>query len=255
MNPRFMHGSLVIALAVFFCLWSTRVIPAEQGTPGVHSVPASPSTATILTPSSAAIPVSEIATTAAEATNAVQTLSTHLARSHAIEGIKTQLPDVRGRTRLELEETTAMLRGEPSLEMIQARQKLWQGKQVLTKGWLKTLTERVVQLKGSIDRLEAMRKQWTVTREVAQASNAPVLILQEIDAVTAAIDGARTPLEAQRADLLDLQAEVSQEVSRCESALSQIDLAAEGGRRDSNAGTVATLELRSVAESRDVIAG
>jgi potassium-dependent mechanosensitive channel len=226
MNPRFVHGSLVLAMAVFFCLWPTRVIAAEQGTSGVQSAPHPPSTATFPTPPSAAIPISEIATKAAEATNALEVLSMHSAPSLAIEGIETQLPDVRRHIDVELAETAAsLLRGDPPLDRIQALQKQLQGKRLQTAGWLKTLTERAVQLKGAMDRLEAMRTQWTATREAAQASNAPALIFQETDALTAAIDAALTPIKAKQADVLDLQAAVSHEVSRCESALSQLALA------------------------------
>jgi potassium-dependent mechanosensitive channel len=223
MSPRFTSGNpvIVVVIAVALCsLWPVlRGIAAEQGTSAPQSAPAPPPFA--------GIPVSEIATKAAQVTNFLQTLSAHSAPSHAVEVIKAKLPDLRQDNDREIAETTEMLRTTPTLGALQTKQKLWHGRELLTAGWLKTLTERAIQLRESLHHLDEARKTWTATREAAQASNAPDLILQQVDAVIGSLDGARIPLEAQQGDVLDLQAAVAREVARCESCLTQVTQAQE----------------------------
>ena len=97
--------------------------------------------------------------------------------------------------------------------------------QVQTTAWLTLLTPRALELNQARERLANLQKTWIQTRAVAQLSKAPDAILEQINASLANIDAAQTPLDAQRASLLDLQSRVSEEVSRCGTALSQIAVA------------------------------
>ena len=109
--------------------------------------------------------------------------------------------------------------------MLQNQQQQWQILQVQTTAWLTLLTRRALELNQAQERLANLQKTWIQTRAAAQLSKAPDAILEQINASLANIDAAQTPLDAQRASLLDLQSRVSEEVSRCGTALSQIAVA------------------------------
>ena len=67
--------------------------------------------------------------------------------------------------------------------MIAAQLQLWQARQRLTTEWLTLLTRRATQLQDELSRLEAIQERWRQTQAAAQAANAPVATLQQIDAV------------------------------------------------------------------------
>ena len=60
---------------------------------------------------------------------------------------------------------------------------------IQTTGWLKVLTDRTLQLSQALHRLANLKNTWAETLANAQASNAPESIVQQIEAVIAAIDG------------------------------------------------------------------
>lgn len=184
---------------------------AEQKAPTPMPAPASPATA--------AIPLTEVATRAAEALNLLPTLITQLVPSSQIQAIVTQLPEVSERIGVDLAATPQLLRGQPSLGMIAAQQEVWKERQLKTTVWLNVLTQRATQLQETLNRLADLQATWRETRAAAQAANAPEAILHQIDAVLAAIKSTEIPFQSQRATLLDLQSRVAQEVARCGTAL------------------------------------
>src|SRR5215831_1849817 len=168
------------------------------------------------------IPVEEVATQAAEVSQLLRTLSAQVVPSPAIDTIHRVLPEASGTIDLELAATSTMLQGQPTLDVLQTQQQLWQRRQLQVTGWLHVLTERATRLQEAGHRLTALHTTWTATRAAAQQAQAPELILQQIDATLAAIAAAQTPLEAQRVVVLDLQSHVAHEVARCEQMLAQI---------------------------------
>ena len=91
--------------------------------------------------------------------------------------------------------------------------------------WLRALTQRATQLQEGLTRLADEQRTWTQAQDAARAAKAPGSILDQIAGVLAAIESAQKALLAQRATVLDLQGRVAQGVSRCETALAQIDRA------------------------------
>jgi small-conductance mechanosensitive channel len=172
-------------------------------------------------PPSAAIPLAEVATRAAEVSELLRALTTPLAPSVEIETIKTRLPEVRRQIDLDLETAASLLRGQPTLDVLETQHQVWQRRQFQTTAWLNVLTRRATLLEEALDRLAVMRKTWRQTRTAAEASRAPGPIVRQIDAALAAIEATAVPLEAQRAAVLDLQSVVAQEVGRSGTALAQ----------------------------------
>jgi potassium efflux system protein len=67
-----------------------------------------------------------------------------------------------------------------------------------------------------------LQKLWSNSRASAQAAKAPGPILQQMDATLTAIIDAQAPLQAQRANILNLQSRVAEEATRCGTALQRI---------------------------------
>lgn len=215
MEQSTMQRVLCVTIAgVILCLLPFLGETAEEKT--LQPQEASPS------PSPGAIPLAEVATRATELANLLQALSARFAASPSIETIRKELPHARAQMDMELAWTMRILGEEPALETIQVQQRIWHERRVQTAAWLKTLTERAVHLRDAMSRLEYLKRSWTETLNAAQTSSAPGPVLQQIRTVISAVDASRTLLEAQHDDVLDLQATVSQEVSRCESVSAQI---------------------------------
>ncbi len=195
----------------------TVVVPAVPGEVAEQQAPP-PKAASGPAPA-AAIPLAEIATRAAEVLNLLPALTVQLAPPVEIQAILSRLPEVSERIDVDLAATGQLLQGQPSLEIIAAQQEQWKARQTHTTEWLSVLTRRATQLQATLDRLAAMQATWGETRAAAQAANAPVAILQQIEAVLAAIESTETPFQAQRATLLELQGRVAHEVARCGTAL------------------------------------
>jgi potassium efflux system protein len=206
MSPR-SHAWAVFALLALLASASVAS-PAEQKAP-----PAIPA------PTPAPIPLAEVATRAAEVSNLLPTFFAQLAPGAAIESILARLPEVSERIAVELTSLAQTLRANPSLGSISGQEQVWQARRRLTTEWLRLLTRRAAQLEDGLARLEAMQERWRQTRAAAEAANAPVATLQQIDTVMTDLTQAELPLRTQRATTLDLQGRVSLEVARCGNAL------------------------------------
>jgi small-conductance mechanosensitive channel len=176
-------------------------------------------------PSSTAIPPAEVATRASEATNLLIALSAKFAPSPEIEKIQESLPGVSVQIDGEFADTANTLRQQPTLATLQAQQAHWHRRHLQVTAWLTLLTQRAVDLRAALDRLAHMRETWSLTRDAAQADQAPAQILHQTVTVLAAIAAEQTPLKAQQDAVLDLQSYIAKELARCDEALSQVTLA------------------------------
>jgi potassium efflux system protein len=208
-------GTLAVALAATF-LFLPFAFGQTTGkkTPKPSKAPAPPF--------SAAIPVAEVATRATEASNLLRTLNTQFAPSPDIETIRKELPEVDKDMLLELQWTRTILEAQPPLETIQEQQNLWQRRQLHLSKWLNLLTQRATKLQEALSQLADLQKTWNQTLEAAQASKVPGPTIEEIKAVLTAVEGAQTPLQAQRTSLIDLQSRVAQQVAQCGTVLGEI---------------------------------
>ncbi len=208
-------GTALLMVIAVCCL--EPVLPGVAG----EKDPTAPQPAPAAPPP-AAISLSEIAARAAEVTSFLHDINAHLAPTKAVQDILTQLPAARLEIDQEFQETTEMLQTEAILDQLQAKQRIWQERRLLVAGWLKTLTERAGRVKTSLDQLVEKQRVWTATHESVRASNAPLQIIEQVEAVTSSLGAVRIPLEVQLKDALDLQAAVARQVSRCESMFAQI---------------------------------
>ena len=173
-------------------------------------------------PSTEAIPAGEVATRASEAMNLLSTLSANFAPSPEIEKVQESLAEVSKQIDEEFADTADTLRQQPTLATLQAQQARWHQRHQRVTEWLTLLTQRAVDLRITLDRLAHMRQTWALTRNRALASQSPAQILQQIEAVMAAIDAQRTAFKTQRDAVLDLQSGIAKELARCDEALLQV---------------------------------
>jgi small-conductance mechanosensitive channel len=213
-----MHFSQVVQVVAFAVAFFLAIaLPggaAEQKTPAAQKPPAPQAPA--------AIPLADVATRATEVSDLLRTMDIQLAPSPGIEKIEKQFPEVSERIALDLAGTMNLIQKQPTLATIQAQQQLWQKRQLDLTRWLNLLTQRATQLQTSLNQLTDFQETWKATRDTARMSKAPVLILEEINTVLSSLDTARTPLEAQRIAVLDLQSHVADGVAKCGTALAQI---------------------------------
>jgi chromosome segregation ATPase len=169
-----------------------------------------------------AIPLADIATRATEVSNLLGTLTASAAPSAQIENIIKALPELSEQLDAQSAATTKNLQAEPTLETLQNEQQQWQSAPLQATGWLDTLTQHATQLQESLSQPSDLQRTWSSTRAAAQTANALGPILQQIDATLTSIAGAQAPLQAQRADILNLQSRVAEEVTKCGTALQRI---------------------------------
>ena len=177
------------------------------------------------TPVSAAIPVAEVATRAAQVPNLLRSVTEPLAAGAELGAemvlIRKRVPELRQQIDLEVAAASTILQAEPTLDMIQAQQQVWQHRLLQTNEWLSLLTHRASLLQAALNRLAGLQQTWHQTLEVSKAASAPGPVLAQIDAVLADIDAARTPLVAERTVVLDLQSVVAEAVGRASTVLAQ----------------------------------
>ena len=178
-------------------------------------------------PTPAAIPLAQIATQAAGVPDLLRALTGPLAPSAEIEAIRRHLPELRAQIDLDLPNSARILRDQPTLDVLQSQQQMWQRRQLLSTAWLNVLTLRATLLQDALNRLAETRERWQRTRQEAMASKAPGPILLQIDGVLTAINAAEAPLRAERTAVLDLQSAVAPEVARSQATLVQFSEAQE----------------------------
>ncbi len=213
----FLYASLIAAFIVC-SLPPMLAAAAEQkkAEPAKTAAPAPPA-------APAVIALADIATRATEVSNLVGTLTASAAPSAQIERIAKTLPEFSEKLDAQFVATTRSLDAAPTLETLQNEQQVWQSAQLQATGWLTVLTQHATKLQGSLSQLADLQKIWSSTRASAQAANAPGPILQQIDATLTIIIEAQAPLQAQRANILNLQSRVAEEATRCGTALQRIE--------------------------------
>ena len=208
---------LTLFLGIFLCLTVTVDQAVGQKPAEVQTAPA--------VQASAAIPVAEVTSRAAEVSNFLRTLYTQFAPSPEIEKILNELPEVSARLSTELDRTMRVLREQPTLVMLQTEEQAWQRRQIEMGRWMGLLTQRAMQLQASLGRLADLQKMWNQTLDSARATQAPEGILQQISAVLPAIEAAQITMQTQRSGMLELQGRVGKELALCGTALAEISQA------------------------------
>ena len=193
---------------------------AEEGTANPSKIGARQSPTTTPVPP-AVIPLEEVSRQAMQVDNLIRGFAKNLADSE-IGTIEKFLPQVRANLALELKSTTNILNEQPSLEMLQSQEEIWQQRHLQLTEWLNVLTGRIAKLQVALTQLKKLQEVWSRTRDAEEAANAPDPILQQINRTLAAIEAAQQPYRMERDELLKLQSNVAEALATCNTALAQI---------------------------------
>ena len=128
------------------------------GEVSAQAAPAPTATTEPVKPTPAAIPLAQIATQAAEVPDLLRALTGPLAPSAEIEAIRGHLPELRAQIDLDLPESARILRDQPTLDVLQSQQQMWQRRQLLSTAWLNVLTLRATLLQDALNRLADTRE-------------------------------------------------------------------------------------------------
>jgi potassium-dependent mechanosensitive channel len=215
MKLSLLHRKLAIGLtAALFWVWPVQSDALDQKT-------VEPPTS-VAAPPSEVIPLGEVPMLATDALDFLHSLKTYELRNPEIEAIECALPEVIAQIGLELSRTTAMLQDHPTLFALQSRQEHWRELQVKTAGWLKMTTERATQLRGTLHRVDELRKMWTRTLASARAANASGAVDQQIESTIAAIEAMQQVLQPKRDAIFVLQSSISEQKVRCDNTMEEI---------------------------------
>src|SRR5262249_23793307 len=141
-----MANGITIVLLLLLCVVAGTAVAQQRAEP--QQTPASPS--------GAVIPVAEVATQATEGSKFLRALNAQVLPNPPIDTIHRVLLEASGTIDLELTATSTMLQGQPTLEVLQTQQQLWQRRHLQTTGWLHVLTERATHLQEVRQRLTAL---------------------------------------------------------------------------------------------------
>ena len=169
-----------------------------------------------------AIPVPEVAIRATEVSDLIRSIKAKPAVGEEIDRIGKSFMEVSERIDREFIHTEKVLQSEPPLTVLQAEEQSWQRIQILTAGWLKTLTEEAFRLREATNKIASLEEIWTMTRGAARSSKAPAPVLLQIDEVIASLKEVEPLLKEQTSSVLDLQGRVAHAVARCDSVLARI---------------------------------
>jgi small-conductance mechanosensitive channel len=235
-----------LAVAVCALLWLLTIPPASFGAPPSPPVPAAGTAApakgtappaevpekapaapgvapkAAAPPAPASIPVPQIVAQAEEVKKLLREMDALAEPVPAIVAIQTRLPDRSANLGPELKSTLELLEQGPPIGIQERLTQSWQASAVELAGWQEVVTGRATQLEHELDRLTALRATWTQTRTDVQAARVPTPVLDNVEAVLAAIEATRVRLQSQRAVTLVLQDEVAEELTRCQETLAQI---------------------------------
>src|SRR5439155_253197 len=132
-------------------------------------------------PPSDAIPVAEVATRAAQVPNLLRSVTEPLAAGAELGAemvlIRKRVPELRQQIDLEVAAASTILQAEPTLDMIQTQQQVWQHRLLQTNEWLRLLTHRASLLQAALNRLAGLQQTWHQTLEVSKAASAPGPVL------------------------------------------------------------------------------
>jgi len=209
-------SGLILAIAAgLFLLYPVMVVTAEQKVPEPINAPAAPS----------AIPVTDVATRATEVENLLQIINQQSEPIPDIEKIREMLPEIKAEINRNFAETMIIINQHPMFSVLQTQQQQWRKIRLKHTAWLSVLTKRSKDIQTSLTRLSDLQKTWSMTLEAAKTSKAPQPVLQQIKETLTALHTAHKPLNAELTDALDLESYISEEVERCNEAMTQISQA------------------------------
>jgi len=161
---------------------------------------------------------------AESATAALQEVNASASREQAIAGsIAADLATLVSEIDARIADDTRLLVASQSLDMLYRLTVTWEKYRDDLAAWARALTRCATNLEGEIARLDEFKKIWQATLLSASQPNTPAAVLKQIQGIADSIELTRRMVESVRADVLTIQAQLSDEESRVRTARSSVE--------------------------------
>jgi potassium efflux system protein len=174
------------------------------------------------TPDAASVPIAEIGVRAEAVAALIRTLDEAARPTPEIEAVDRRITALGEQLQRELEIIRRALGRGPTLAAISAMNEVLQTRRRELTDTNEALASEAARLGELIDRAAATQQVWARTREEARRSGAPAPVLEQIAQVLRDLEAARKRVQDQRANVLVLQNQVAQALSRCDDALHEV---------------------------------
>jgi small-conductance mechanosensitive channel len=188
---------------------------------GVGGAHAQSPPAPAATESSGPIALSDVAARAAELRGLLDSQDAAVAPTREVQAILDALPKQAAELQTRSEQTRTRLEGSPPLSVVEQLAATWEATRAKLRGWNETLTQWAGRVEQERARLASLRDSWLRSRESAAGSGAPKVVLEQIDAMVAAINTTRARVETRLSTLLLAQYRLAQLQRRTDEALSR----------------------------------
>src|SRR5262245_23463327 len=166
------------------------------------------------------IPIPQIASAAEDTMARVRAIDAAALPLRPITAIESRLSDLEKSIASGTEETSRVLKENPSLAALDELLDEWGNARGQAKSWLAIVTSRAEELEGLLRRLDELRTHWNLTR--ASLVAAPEATNERIQNTLAVIDSVKSSVDERRAQVLVIQDRVAQVLARSEEMLDQV---------------------------------
>ena len=170
-----------------------------------------------------AIPIAEVARRADDAGEVLRAISTGLSQNARMDAIENSLAWRSRQLATRLQRLHQTIEAQPSLGSLDSLGGAWQSARIRLRGWLDTVTARLVWLEHQRARLDGLAETWTGAGGDLRARGAPASLVRRAEAILDSVVATRQRVEATIAQTLSLQEQVARELTRCEAALTTIE--------------------------------
>lgn len=181
--------------------------------------------APVATPTAVAapVPLDEVPVRAREAGSLLRDIEESLQALPEIEEIKQRLPELRTQMNELQLDAVKLLGDSPSRATLDGLQVSWVEAGRTLEAWQATLTTRIREVEGLLERAREMRRTWEATRDAARQQAAPAAIVELATKSLTDIRQTRKRLEGVRDVLLLLQDQVAELLARKAAVQREID--------------------------------
>jgi potassium efflux system protein len=204
---------------------------AQTAPPSANAAPAAPNAPSATAPETP-IALADIVTQAQAATTKLQNDQTTLSSDQTAQGIDSGLPAIARSIDDRLAEDTSNLQGSPSVSSLQNAQAAWQSLSDNLTSSGKALSDDAKLIDALLARLAQWQTKWQATLSSAQGAKAPAEIIQNVQAILAAIDTTTKSAQSTQAQIFSVQARLGEQSARVTDGMAAVTKAEIAARNE-----------------------
>lgn len=197
-------------------------LTCSEGTATAQQTPGSPSPSPA-TPQPTPVPLAKVPYEADSTTAALQEINASESKDRsAADLIADNLGNLSSEINARIADDTRLLAATQSLDMLFRLEATWENFNTNLSASARELTECATNLEKQISRLAQSSKMWQMTLQAAKGPDLPPKVLERVQSVAGSVEASRQATESALADVLNIQARLSDEQSRVRAALTQV---------------------------------